>query len=339
MSRRDSILVIRLSSMGDVLFALPAVEALVRSGIAERVSWLVEDRTASMLAGVPGLHETVVFPRSRPAQWARHAAALRARRDDVVIDLQCNLKSRLQRTLLRAPHKLGFDAPFAREGAERGLTQVVQPAPSVRHRVAAGLALVEALGVPVPAAPPRPRLTLAPDATARVQARLDRVPGSGPLVALHPGTSAFGQLKRWPPAAFGRLGDALRHELDARVVVTCGPGEEPLAEAVSAGMSAPATVLPPIPLDELSACLAAVDLCVAADSMPLHLANALGTAVVGLYGPKDPAVTGPWFDRSEVVRAAVGCSPCTLRRCGDPICMQWLEVEAVTAAARRLLHP
>jgi len=332
-----SVLVVRLSALGDVLFALPAVQALAASGRVGHLAWLVEDKAAPLLAGVPGLDEVIVFPRRRPLRWPGHALALRRRRDDLVLDLQVNLKSRAQLLLLSAPRKLGFDAPLAREGAERGLTERFTPPASARHRVATHLALVAHLGVPVPEPVPRPGLAVAPAAATQVEGLLSALPGGGPLVVLHPGTSAFGRLKRWAPERFARLGERLVAECGARLVVTGGPGEGPLVDAVRTALSAPSLAAPPGGLELLTALLHRADLVVAADSLPLHLANALGTPVVGLYGPKQPAVTGPFFDRSRVVRSGVACSPCTLRRCADPLCMRRLEVAAVERAARELL--
>ena len=339
MAQLGSVLVIRLSSLGDVLFAVPAVQELLRSGLAERVSWLVEDRAAGLVRRVPGLDQVVVFPRRSPAAWPGHVRRLRARRDDLVLDFQGNLKSRAQRACLTAPRKLGFDRPLAREGAWRGLTEALLPPRSARHRVASNLALLAPLGIRPPSPPPRPQLALPDEAHAEARRLAADLDGGGPLVVLHPGTSGFGALKRWDPERFAALGEALRREHDARVAVSAGPGEEPLADAVVRGMPSRGSVVRPGSLDGLAALLGAADLVVAADSLPLHLANATGTPVVGLYGPKDPAVTGPAWDRSRVVRSGVACSPCSLRRCADRLCMRRLTTDAVLAAARELLAP
>jgi len=334
MTALGRVLVVRLSALGDVLFALPAVEALARSGLATRLSWLVEDRAAPLLQGRDELDEVVAFPRRRPGAWWRHARALRRRDDDLVVDLQGNLKSRLQLGLLRAPRKVGHDVPFAREGAERALTQRVAVPSHARHRVASHLWLVGTLGVPVPTPVPRPRFAI-PERAREAAARA--LPeGEGPHVVLHPGTSRFGTFKRWPVDAFAALGRRLVSGHRARVVVTGTPDEEALVAPLVA--SIPGAVHPsPRSVHELAALLARADVVVAADSFPLHLANLLGTPVVGLFGPKDPRVNGPAYDRAEVVRAGVDCSPCTLRRCADTLCMHALEVEAVHAAAGRAL--
>jgi len=339
-TRRDeslgSVLVVRLSALGDVLFAFPAVQALLDSGRAARVAWLVEDRAAALLALLPGLDEVLVFARRRRSAWPGHAARLLARRDDLVLDLQGNLKSRLQLLCLRPRRTVGFDASVAREGAHRAYDRGVSPQ-GARHRVAQGLQLMAALGVPVPRVPQRPRLALPDEARRRARALLDGLPGAGPVLVLHPGTSAFGELKRWPPARFAELGDRLAASHGARLLVTGGPGEAGLVQDVRRALRAPSLAPAPAGLADLAALLGAADLVVASDSLPLHLANALGTPVLGLYGPKDPAVTGPAFDRARVVRAGVACSPCTLRRCRDRICMEWLEAGDAARAAAELL--
>jgi ADP-heptose:LPS heptosyltransferase len=336
--RLHSLLVIRLSSLGDVLFALPAVQALIASGRAERVSWLVEDRAAGLLSGVAGLHEVVVFPRREPGRWLTHALAMRRRRDDAVLDMQGTLKTRVQLGLLRSPRKLGFDSSLARDGAELALTERIQPPSWAHHRVEQGLALLAALDLKAPRRAARPVIAVTPEAAERAASFIERLPGQGPTVVLHPGTSAFGSLKRWPPEHYAALGAALSRSVGARLVINAGPGDEPQVAAVRAALRVPATPVPPGSLRDLTALMSAADLVVASDSLPLHLANALGTPVVGLYGPKDPAVTGPYFDRATVVRAGVACSPCTLRRCGDRICMQQLQVDEVEAAALSLMQ-
>jgi len=337
MTDTRSLLVIRMSSLGDVLFAVPAVQALQDSGHWDHVAWLVEERAAGLLRDLVSLDELIVFPRRALHKWPAHAIRLAARRDQIVLDLQCSLKSRLQRLLLRKTRSLGFDAPLAREGAERSLSERVTPPLSARHRVAANLALLPSLGVTPAAETPRPRLSVDADAITRERRRLDQGEEHRPLVVIHPGTSAFGRLKRWDPEYFAAVGARLSATHGARIAVSGTPGEEHLVAPILSALGTTSQRLPPGPIATLAAQLAAADLVVAADSFPLHLANALGTPVVGLYGPKDPAVNGPFYDRSRVVRSEVACSPCTLRLCADRLCMRALTVDAVVDAATALL--
>src|SRR5262249_20746623 len=153
-----------------------------------------------------------------------HALRMLARRDDLVLDMQGTLKTRLQLLGLRSRQVVGYDASIARDGVQHRYDRQVSPR-GARHRVQQGLQLVGALGVPVPRVPARPRLAVPDVARARVRERLAALPGEGLLVVLHPGTSAFGELKRWAPELFAELGRALAERHGARIVVTGGPSE------------------------------------------------------------------------------------------------------------------
>jgi ADP-heptose:LPS heptosyltransferase len=256
--------------------------------------------------------ELVVFPRRHPSRWPAQFLALRGRSDPVTIDFQGTLKSRLQLSALRSPRKIGFAAGVAREGAEQALTErSAAPGRVIGfRRTGAARALARRFS-----SSPRPPLAVPAEARERAADFIARLRGEGPVVVLHPGTSAFGEFKRWPPDRVAALGDRLAARRGARLVLTGGPGEQALVDAVRSTLRARAAVAVATGLHELSALLAAAELVVAADSLPLHLANFHGTPVVGLYGP-GPART-PFFDRSRVVRAWPGL--CTPRRCSDRI--------------------
>jgi len=168
---------------------------------------------------------------------------------------------------------------------------------------------------------------------------LGAVPGEGPLVALHPGTSAFGQFKRWPAARFGETAARLKQDVGARCVVTHGPGEEALAEEVVASSSDAARLAPPFTLGELVELLRRASLVIAADTGPLHVAALLKRPVVAIFGSKDPAIYAPYGTRCEIVRADIPCSPCTQRKCDHVRCIENIQVADVVAAAERLLKP
>ncbi|MGH0031794.1 MAG: glycosyltransferase family 9 protein, partial [Myxococcota bacterium] len=183
----------------------------------------------------------------------------------------------------------------------------------------------------------RPRIVVPEAARAFARASL---PEAGRRVALHPGVSGFGAIKQWAPERFAALARVLHGERGATSLVTWGPGERELAESVVAA-SGDAAVLAPETrsLMDLAALYETCEVVVGGDTGPLHLAAALGIPVVGLYGPKDPAVYGPLDGRSgapaTTVWKQVHCSPCRLRRCPNVICMPAIEVEDVQAAIAR----
>ena len=345
------ILIVRLSALGDVVHVLPLLDALRRARPEAHIGWLVEERAASLLEGHPQLDRVWVHPRrqissllSRGRAWAalqtfrRFLAPLRAAGYELAIDVQSNLRSSALALASGASQRIGFDAPFAKEGSRWLHTRSVRPAGEPQLKVLRNLRLLEPLGIDT--AGVRARLAV-PERT-QVWTEGGGPDARGPRVALHPGVSDFGAIKRWAPERYGALAQRLHQGCGADVLVTWGPGDRPLAEAVAAASDGAARVAPETrSILELAALLAAGDLVVGSDTGPVHLAAALGVPVVGLYGPKDPAVYAPWDARTGGAAATVWknvhCSPCTLRRCNNVICMPAIQVEDVEAAARRIL--
>jgi len=327
------VLVIRLSALGDVLFALETVAALKRARPDVRVEFLVEDRFAALLEGHPQLDAVRVYPRRDKLAIAGSLWRLRRLRFDAVLDLHGILKSALHVLAARSPRKLGYAPPGAREGSHRAYREAV-PLPSpLPHRADMGYHLLEALGLPadhaapvLAAVPPPPTLL----------AGLPR-----PRVLLHPGTSAFAAFKRWPVDRFAALAQRL-HARGLGVAVSFGPGERELAAPVLAALPQAAAVDgQQLGLRGLAGVLAEVDVAVAADTGPLHIAAAVGTRVVAVFGPKDPRRYGPRAHDGrphEVLFADVPCRPCTRRDCASPQCVLGVGVDEVEAAVLRSLE-
>jgi lipopolysaccharide heptosyltransferase II len=328
---------------------LPAVRALKECLPAAQVGWLVEAPSAEVvrLSGVAD--QIILFPRKRlsellrrPWRWPAALAAvlqlrrqLRAPRYPCVLDFQGNLKSGLLSVLSGAPDRVGFARGHCRE--MNWLFNNVQALPSSKKllRAEKNAALAQVLA---PDLQPRP-VALAQDErnVVAVERFLAAVPGEGPLVVVHPGTSAFGQLKRWPAARFGETAAGLKRDMGARCVVTYGPAEENLAAEVVASSSGAARLSPPFSLGELVELLRRASLVIAADTGPLHLAALLKRPVVAIFGSKDPAIYAPYGTRSEIVRADIPCSPCVKRKCDHLRCIETIQVGDVLAAAERLL--
>jgi lipopolysaccharide heptosyltransferase I len=327
--------VVKLSSLGDVVHALPAVHALRVGWPQCELTWVVERREQALLAGNPDLdHVVPVDTRLWRREFRRLAGShavfvklrglvrrLRRGRFDVAIDLQGLWKSGAITWLTRAPVRVGLAGRQCRErGSARFTNRHVPLPPEAVHVVDQHLAVVAALGVGQAATRER-AFPIVLDATA--VARMARyLEGEGvkadPLVTLLPGSA--GAAKRWPVTAFARLGDELALRLGARVLVCWGPGEETLALAVAGGMRAPALVPPATTIPDLAALLARSTLAIGGDTGPLHVAAALGVPAVGLYGPTQASRNGPLGPRSTALQSPTG-------RLDD------IAVEAVVAAA------
>jgi len=302
-----NIALVKLSSLGDVVHALPVAAALRARLPHARLSWIVERREAALLTG-NAILDAVVPVDTRgwrralaPVDLARAgrglselARDLRAARFDVALDLQGLLKSGLLTAATRAPLRIGFAPALCRERWSALLTnRHVTPPATARHVVEQYLALLEPLGVrPAAIEFPLPRNAAA---EARADAFFVRsgLKPSDRLVALLPGAGRAD--KRWPADRFAALGARLTAETGASVLVVWGPGEHDTAKAiVDSARDGRALLAPTSSIEELVALLWRAAVVVGGDTGPLHLAAALGVACVGLYGPTAAERNGPW---------------------------------------------
>jgi heptosyltransferase I len=323
-------LVVRLSSIGDVVHTLPAAAALGRNGW--RAGWLVEPLSRPLLDGNPALSWLTVAPPAKAfrlsSAWAG-ARQLRSEVYDIALDFQGLWKSAAWARVSGAKRSLGFAREWRREPASAWLLgETAAPSGDAPHVIDKNLALLRPLGIDALGSRefPLPRARAEEDAVTRRLVDL----GLDEFVVLNAGGGWANKL--WSPERFGGVARALR-DRGLRALVTWGPGEERLADRVVEASLGAASRCFPTTLLELVALLRRARLVVAADTGPLHLACAVGTPVVGLYGPTDPVRNGPFDPADRVVRHAPSCAPCHRRRC--PIhdgVMETIEVAEVVAA-------
>jgi lipopolysaccharide heptosyltransferase I len=339
------ILLVKPSALGDVVHALPVVATLKRRYPEISLDWLVEEEAAPLVEGHPAVASLVVSGRRR---WLRHlrrpadvpstlreirawVAELRRRRYDAVLDLQGLLKSALYVLAAGAPVRVGL--ADAREGARWALTHRVPVPPQPVHAVERYLALAAA--VDAREAVRDFTIPLGSDDLEAARRLLDDLPR--PRVVLHP--AARWETKLWEVERWRAVAASLADE-GAGVVVTGGPADAAMAAAICDGpRQAPRSLAGRISLKTLAAVLRSADLMITVDSGPMHIAAALGTPVLALFGPTDPARTGP-LGCGRVLRRPLPCSPCLQRRCQiaeTRRCMRDLDVQDVLAAARELL--
>jgi len=342
-----SVLIVRLSAVGDCVHALPAIAALRAARPDLRIGWAIDDRSAPLLAGLPEVDEFFVLPRRALAGkglLARCGAFLALRRKlraagfQAAADLQGLAKSALVTLASGAPLRIGLGrAAGARELSWLACNCRPEVPAGARHVAERSAALLVPLGLPAGAALPLPRLPVHAGAAARVAGLLAELGlAARPFAVLNPG--AGWETKRWPPGSFADLAASLRQELGLEVLITWfGAGERELAGMICSGGAArpaPETTLP-----ELVELLRRSALCVGSDSGPAHIAAAAGTPTVALFGPADAVRNRPLGPAVEVLTAQADCAPCWRRR-GCPRgleCMLRITPGGVLAAARRLL--
>ena|SRR6185437_10131551 len=289
-------LVVRMSALGDIVHTLPAVHALRESFPAARIDWLVDEKWAPILAGNRDISNVITMNRGSWRNVIGIIAQLRRARYDVAIDFQSLYRSAMIGWLSGASKRIGFDAQYSRErGASFFYTRHVRPRHA--HKIEHNLELVESLG----AQAEKIVFPLADDAQAAEEVRsILCANGVEEYFVLSPGGGWTS--KRWPAERWGELARAVAQRYGWTSVVSFGPGEEGLAEAVLRGAGSPGPFVQRFNLKQLVPLLRRAKLLIAGDTGPLHVAAALGTPVIGLYGPTDPARNGPFSAVGAVVR-------------------------------------
>lgn len=295
-------LVVRLTALGDILHTLPAVAALRAAHRNARIDWVVERKWAPVLEGSPAIDEVIPFDRRSALGAIQCVQRLRRNRYACAIDFQGLYKSSVIALLSGAERRIGFERGWARE-AGAALLYSERVTPVGRHVAELNYSLAEAAGASRPVVPEYP-LRVPAGGAASVRARLREL-GIGEYIVVGPAGS-WGA-KCWPAERFGEFCREFenRHEkTNLRIVVIHGRDEESIAEQVCSAAAPARPVVIATTIEELMGLLAHAKCMLAADSGPLHLAAALGTPVVGLYGPTDPARNGPFAPGAIVVSEA-----------------------------------
>ena len=345
----NRILIVRLGALGDVVHAIPVAAALRRAFPAARIDWLVSARHREILDLVPVIDRRLVVSdrpsagqaEGRPDGTPLLAAIreLRQSRYDVAIDLQGLIKSAVLARASGAPRVVGFSSRYTRERAARLFyTQAFDPGRGglydpreTRHVVDINLGLLAILGITSPAR------EFPIDAIDSETARVAREQAGGRYALLNPG--AAWPNKRWPPERLAAIAAELRARHGLRSVVLWGPGEEGLAAAVAASANGAAVVSPRTTIADVVALARGAVLMVSGDTGPTHIAAALGTPIVGIYGPTRPARNGPMSPLDVTVTRDSVCQCHHLRRCTrDRMCLLDIEVAEVLGAVERRLE-
>jgi lipopolysaccharide heptosyltransferase I len=340
-SRLRTLLLIKLSSIGDVVHAMPAATALKRTYPALRLTWAAEAWTAPLLDGHPAVDRTVVFPPlvrwpSRPAAWGRQLRAairaLRAEPYDLAVDLQGLARSAAISALSRAPIRI------ARTGQREGAHLVSRgvPLPAGRlHAVEEYLQVVHALGVEP--GPPEFALRPSPAAIAAVD-RLFAAHGissAAPLLVVNP--SASQAWKQWGHDRWVRVISALERD---GVVALAGAAAHAAAHAGIARASGGAVVdlTGKTTLAEMVALLDRASLHLAPDTGTVHVAAALGVPVVTIYGPTQPWRVGPFGQPGAVLYGGDRCGwGCPAYCVHGRRCLEAVAPDAAIERARAIL--
>jgi lipopolysaccharide heptosyltransferase I len=333
----NSFLIVRLGSLGDVIHGIPVAAALRAEFPGGRIDWMVDPRYVELLDLVTCIDRRIpVDPRAVKHEPGRSRfnqtiRELRAHHYDAVIDLQGLLKSAMLARSVRAQRTIGFPRKHLREQLAR-LFYTDAPDPGdATHVIYKNLALL----APLKVEDRRVRFPLEISQTSTVEQVANRFEPSG-YVLINPG--AAWPNKQWPPERFGAVAAAIVRDFGMRSLVLWGPGEQEIAHRVAEASLGAAEVSPPTTITDLVGIARGARLMISGDTGPLHIAGAVGTPIVALFGPTRAERNGPWGLHDVAISRVDRCSCVYERRCRKAErCIDDISVVEVMAAVGRRL--
>jgi heptosyltransferase-1 len=331
----NSFLIVRLGSLGDVVHGIPVAAALRQEFPSSRIDWMVDPRYVDLLDLVRGIDRRIaVDPREIKhgkgrARFRGILRELRATDYDAAIDLQGLLKSAMLARSVRARRTIGFPMKHLREKAAR-LFYTAAPDPGdATHVIYKNLALLTPLAV----IDRRLRFPLEIPHTPTVVQVVTRFEPNG-YVLINPG--AAWPNKQWPPERFGEVAAAMARDFGWRSLVLWGPGEQEIAHAVVAASAGAAESSPPTTIPDLVGIARHARMMISGDTGPLHIAGAVNTPIVALYGPTQPERNGPWGLHDVAISRVQQCSCLYERKCRKTErCIDDISVAEVMSAVHR----
>jgi ADP-heptose:LPS heptosyltransferase len=339
------ILLMRIERIGDLLMTLEAIADVVAAAPGAEIDLVVGSWNVAVAQAIQGIHRVETMDGSWLARDGAGAGLMsllsrargwRERHYDLGINFEPDIRSHLILAASGAARTAGFSS-----GGGGPLLDVSLPFDRGRHTSDnARLLAASALGVPARAV--SARLELPFEAKARGSAALGAA--AGPLVGIH--ASGGREIKQWPVERFGEVAARLAQERGATIVLTGSAGDRPLVDVARRHLESPRVVDLTGSLDllTLAAVLERLDVYITGDTGPMHLAAAVGTPVVAVFGPSDPTRYAPRDPRHRVVRIDLPCSPCNRirqppERCvgHTPDCLAGIGVERVYRAALDVL--
>lgn len=330
----DRVLVTRLDYLGDVVLSLPLVDALRARWPGIEVDYLTRRPAADLLANDARFARVWTLEAGKRSTLAV-IRRLRGRRYGAVIDLYSNPRSAWITWLSGAPVRVGGN----RRGRRHLYTHPIVVPREVRRVTDVFLRYGAPLGIAADVQASQPALAIARDEAAAADALLPHVSTGRPRIGIHPGGKW--SVKRWPTEKFVALIEIIEKELGAEAIVFKGPGEAEHTERLRGGVSARTVFLDLLPIRTAAAVISRLDAMVACDGGIMHVAGAVGTPTVGIFGSSEPAVWFP-YEGAGPFRAAfidVECRPCHRHECplGHTRCLNELSAAIVANTLRAVL--
>ncbi|MFV1950851.1 MAG: lipopolysaccharide heptosyltransferase I [Nitrospinota bacterium] len=338
----ERILIVKLSSIGDVVHALPVLKTLRKNYPGAYIAWVVESKAREILEGNKDLDEIIVVSTGK---WRKklnlstineiisRIKVLRNKRFDLAIDIQGLVKSGVIAYLSGARVRIGFNRSDAREPLNR-LFMTTNPPPIGKdiHVIDKNLSLLRSLGLNSFRKEFTIQTSPADERYIDDFIRSRNIDPENGLIAVNPGIGF--KTKGWGGKNYAELSNRIMDELNKKVMLTWGPGEEGLVSDISNMMHHKPVTPPLTTLKQATALLRRCEMFIGSDTGPLHIAAAIDIPTVAIFGPTDPIRNGPYGDNHAVIHKNLSCSGCYKRRCRTMECMKGITVEEVYRAVK-----
>lgn len=329
----ENLLIIRLSSLGDIIHTLPALSILRQNFPAARIYWATQKAGKEILDLVSGIDEIIVWQENLFSESLK----IRNKKIEVAIDFQGLIKSAFLAFISGAKRRIGFNRQNLKEPLARFFYTEISSAINEfdHHVIYKNLKLLELVGLKTEWAPDFLNFPLAvpEEIKERVKAKLTAagVVDSRPILLFNVGASW--ESKRLPVAFWIEVIRMARKELsqDFHFFLLWGNQEE-LNLATKIQVQTDIPILPFLNIKEVIALISLTFLLVSGDTFALQVASALNIPVVALFGPTSPTRNGPFRSHDAIIFGSVDCSPCYHRRCSRPRCWEAISPQRVTSA-------
>jgi heptosyltransferase-1 len=345
-----NILIVKLSAIGDVIHTLPALNAIRGAYPDARITWLVEETAYDLIKGHSALDRVLVSKRKHWLKKLSSPSSLNAIKDifkfirelrdtryDLILDFQALLKSGILIALARGKRKVGFGRGLEHmEYSYMFLNERIPAVSMEHHALSRGILMLNALGIPTPVIEYKLPVSDLDRLKLDDLLRLHGVVNPRRFVAINP--VAKWESKLWSNRKFAQLADRIVAQYDVEVVFTGSFEDRRTICKIKADMEALAVNLAgETTLKTLAALYAKADAVVSTDTGPMHLAVAMETPVVALFGPTAPWRTGPFGSGHQIVTADQACAPCFKRHCKTCDCMALISVDQVFDAISKTI--
>lgn len=347
MQAERKILIVRLSSLGDVLMTIPAVFSIKNTFPDSNISWLVEGSVSDFLSHQREINRVIKFPRGELVLSLRRGRIgdtlriiidflknLRSIEYDLILDFHGIIKSVILSRLSRRKKIIGFGKKYAKEGSNLFYDVAIEGEDKRLHKIERNMLLTRYLGVISDI--PEIELIVPQVYHEYIENFLSAQGIPGDIFAVNPFSSPGSGYKRWDLDKYSRLINLIGEELKVKSLILWGPGELKEAQNLKAKSGENAFLACPTNISQLFALLQKTKLYISGDTGVMHLAAFAKTPVVGIFGPTDHRINSPYGPHCMIIRKEMPCSPCKNKECPERKCLEDISVDEVFNAVKEI---